>query len=126
MQPLSGKHLASLWLTFALLAACQAGTLAGPDSTKINPQVSAAAQALARGTSTSARSDAQGRLQVYVYVTDLTPDTLGKLAQAGLADPQSNPGVNVVQGWIAPRDLGTLAALDCVTSITLPRYATPR
>lgn len=127
MHSFPGKYLASLGLSLGLLAACQAATAPGEEpSSKIAPQVTLAAQALLRGAPTSARADAQGRLQVYVYVTDLSPDSLERLGHAGLVAPQSNPEMDLVQGWIAPRDLGTLAALDCVKNITLPRYGLPR
>lgn len=125
MRRIPRKSLASLCMSLGLLAACQTGTTP-VDPSKINPKVMAAAQALIQGASTSARTDAQGRLQVYVYVTDFTSGTLGRLEQAGLADIQSSPEMALVQGWIAPSDLNTLAALDCVKAITLPRYASPR
>ena len=128
MHRLPQKYLASLCVSLSILAACQAATLpTDPPSSKITPQLALAAQAVMQGAATSARTDAQGRLQVYVYVTDLSPDTLVKLGRAGLAEPQSNPEMGgLVQGWAAPRDLGPLAALDCVKTITLPRYASPR
>lgn len=127
MHRFPGMYLASLCLTFGLLAACQADTPpADSTSAKIAPQVTLAAQAVLRATLTSARTDAQGRLQVYVYVTDLTPGTLDRLGRTGLVDSRSSSEMGVVQGWIAPRDLGRLAALDCVKTITLPRYTSPR
>ena len=95
-------------------------------SAKINPQVATAAKALEEGTATTAHTDAQGRLQVYVYVTDTTPKTLERLGQAGLAGPQASAEMGVVQGWVAPQDLDGLAGLPCVKTITLPRYASPR
>ena len=125
MHRVPGILLVSLCLSFGFLAACQASTMPANQS-KINPQVTAAARALTQGASTSARTDAQGRLQIYVYVTDLTSITLGRLSQAGLADARPSPEMGLVQGWIAPSDLGALAALDCVKAITLPRYAAPR
>jgi len=128
MRASLGQSLASLCLCFGSLTACQAGTAPGATeaSAKIAPQLAAAAQALAQGTTSLAHTDAQGRLQVYVYVSDTTPDTLGKLDQAGLAEPQVSTEMGLVQGWIAPRDLDALAALSCVKRISLPRYASPR
>ena len=124
MRRIPRKLLTSLCISLGLLAACQTSTTPlGPS--KINPKALAAAQALIQGASTSARTDAQGRLQVYVYVSEFTSSTLGSLNQAGLADIQSSPEMGLVQGWIAPSDLNALAALDCVKAITLPRYASP-
>jgi hypothetical protein len=125
MLPLPGKILASLCLGLGLLAACQAEP-AQPASAKIDPQVSAAAQALSHGGSTRARTDAQGRLLVYIYVTDTGADTLRRLAAAGLIGAQTNQETTIVQGWIAPAALKPLAGLSCVKVITLPRYAVPR
>ena len=128
MRAFSGITLASLCLSLGLLAACQAGTISATDSPspKIDPQVVAAAQALVRGEPTPAHTDAQGRLQVYIYVTDNTSDVLAKLDRAGLVNAIASTEMRVVQGWIAPKDLAGLAALPCVEKITFPRYATPR
>lgn len=95
-------------------------------SAKINPQLATAAKALAQGNPTTAHTDAQGRLQVYVYVTDTMPETLDRLSQAGLAGPQASAEMGLVQGWVAPQDLDGLAALPCVKTISFPRYASPR
>ena len=126
MRTSSGKYLASLCLS--LLTACQGGT--APASTspspKISPQLEAAVESLAHDATTSAHTDPQGRLQVYVYVTDTGSDTLGKLTQAGLVSGQASPEMGVVQGWIAPQDLDAVAALSCVKTVTLPLYASPR
>lgn len=129
MHSFPAKYLASLGLSLGLLAAaCQAATapVSPLPPAKIAPPVTLAAQALLRGAPSSAHTDAQGRLQVYVYVTELSLDCLDKLGHAGLVEPQSNPEMSLVQGWIAPRDLGPVAALDCVKEITLPRYGSPR
>ena len=127
MHSFPGKYLANLCLSLGLLAACQAGTVTmAPFSFKINPQVTVAAQALKHGETTSARTDAQGRLQVYVYVTELTSDTVSRVERAGLMGIEDSPEMNLVQGWVAPSDLDALAALSCVKTITLPRYTTSR
>ncbi|HEY1992597.1 MAG TPA: hypothetical protein VGH71_09060 [Gammaproteobacteria bacterium] len=127
MHRFPGKYLTGFGLSLGLLAACQAGTApADQPSAKISPQLMQAAHAVMQGSPTSAHTDAQGRLQVYVYVTDLSPDTLAKLDRSGLVEPQGNPQMSVVQGWIPPRDLDALAALDCVKNVTLPRYVSPR
>ena len=127
MSRIPGTYLASLYLSLGMFSGCQTG--AGPGeapASKLNPQLVAAAQAVQQGASSSAHTDAQGRMQVYVYVTDLGAETLGKLTQAGLVDPQSTPEMALVQGWIAPDKLDALAALACVKTVTLPRYAKPR
>lgn len=79
-----------------------------------------------QGATTHAETDAHGRLRVYVYVTDTQADTLSKLDHAGLMGAETSAEMGVVQGWIAARDLDRLAALPCVETITLPRYASPR
>lgn len=95
---------------------------------KISPTVAAAKQALEKGDTLppGARADALGRLQVYVYVTDTSADTLTRLTQAGLAGMTSSADLGLVQGWIATHDLTTLAGLSCVKVVTLPRYALSR
>lgn len=70
-----------------------------------------------------ARSDPDGRLEIYVYVTDTSTDSLAALTARGLKNTIPSPSMGVVQGWIAPQDVSALAALDVVTRITLPQYA---
>jgi hypothetical protein len=98
----------------------------GGDKTKIDLQLAAAATALTQGTPTPARADAQGRLLIYVYVTDMTTATHDNVAGAGLVDTRPSIETAVIQGWAAPKDLLRLAALSCVRRLSLPRYASPR
>jgi len=120
-----------VWLT---LAACVDAGAAGqaPSSTptdKISPSVALAAHKLIQGLPLDglpARSDAKGNLEVYVYVTGLTPENLAALAAKGLMGSVPSPGMGVVQGWVKPVDLAALSALPCVSRITLPRYALTR
>lgn len=133
MHTTSGKLLICLYAASLALAGCMAAgtassTAAPSGQAKITPPVTAAAQALQKGEvlPPGSRADAQGRLQVYVYVTDTSAATLSRLAQAGLAGGSDAAGMGLVQGWIAPDALTALAGLDCVTNITLPRYAVPR
>lgn len=93
---------------------------------KLAPAVSAALARLQAGRALdgrTARSDAAGRLQVYVYVTDTSPDVVAHLTALGLGDPEPVPSMGLVQGWMAPKDLGALMASPLVIRITLPRYA---
>jgi hypothetical protein len=132
MHATSGKLLVCLYLTSGLLLACSAAGTASPTAeasqAKISPAVAAATQELEKGAplDRGARADAQGRLQVYVYVTDSSPDTLARLTQAGLTGMSSSADMGLAQGWIAANDLTALAELPCVKTITLPRYAVPR
>jgi hypothetical protein len=133
MHATSGKLLVCLYLTSGLLLACSAAGTAAPaadqaSQAKISPAVAAATQELETGSplDRGARADAQGRLQVYVYVTDASSGTLTRLTQAGLTDMSGSADMGLVQGWIATHDLAALAGLPCVKNITLPRYAVPR
>jgi len=95
---------------------------------KIAPVLKVVARQLAAGRSPSdfthgpVRTDSQGRLQVYVYISSLSPDNLAILAKQGLADAMSSPALHLVQGWVKPQDLDGLADLPFVTRITPPRY----
>lgn len=133
MHATSGKLLVCLYAASLTLAGCTSAqtpsSAAAPTTqAKITPPVETAVQALQKGEALppGARTDAQGRLQVFVYVTDTTAATLARLTQAGLMGTSSSAEMGVVQGWIAPDSLTPLAALDCVRNITLPRYAVPR
>ena len=116
---------ALLWLS---LAACGSGT-AMQAADKIAPAVTAAAEKLEAGTpldSRQARSDGDGRLEVYVYVTSSVPENMDALAARGLKGGTVNAAMGLAQGWAYPHDLDALAALPYVTRITLPQYAVPR
>lgn len=131
----TGKSIAAtsgicILALFCLLAvACSdsrsqpAGTTAGG---KLAPMVSTALAQLQAGRALderTARSDAAGRLQVYVYVTDTSPEGVAQLTALGLGDPEPVPSMGLIQGWIAPKDVGALVASSVVIRITLPTYA---
>lgn len=121
------RFAACLALAAALVTGCQsdAATPAG-GAQKIAPDVTAALSQLEAGRALdphAARSDAAGRLEVYVYVTDVAAMTVQSLAASGLEDAVASPPLGLVQGWIAPKDIATLAASPLVIRITLPRYA---
>ena len=121
------RFMACIALALALLAGCQ-GTVATPPTLdqKIATEVTAALSQLKTGQALDpqhARSDAKGRLEIYVYVTEVSETTVQVLAAAGLKRPTASP-MGLVQGWIAPGDLGALTSLPVVVRITLPRYAT--
>lgn len=121
------------------LAACahgnpaQLSTTANTEvSSKISPLLANADQQLIVGSSPSdftrgpVRADAQGRLQVYVYISSLSPDNVATLVNHGLEDPLPSQALHLVQGWVKPQDLKRLASLAFVTRITPPHYAQPR
>ena len=128
MHTTSGKLLVCLYAASGALVGCAASAADPASQAKISAPVAEAAQELEKGETLSpaARADAQGRLQVYVYVTDSSSTTLAQLTQAGLVGTTSSPDMGLVQGWIATHDLAALARLSCVKSITLPRYAVTR
>lgn len=131
----TGKSIAAvpgsciLALLCLLAVACSdsrsqpAGTTAGG---KLAPAVSTALTQLQIGhplDGRTARSDTAGRLQVYVYVTDTSPEGVAQLTALGLGDPEPVPSMGLIQGWIAPKDVGALVASSVVIRITLPTYA---
>lgn len=127
---IAGLALAALWL-----AACSAtppvmSTHDLSASAKISPVLMQAAQQLQGGGGLPAngpvRSDAQGRIQVYVYVSSTTAEVTAALGTRGLQDQVVNPALHVVQGWVLPQNLEAIAVLPFVTRITSPHYAQPR
>lgn len=128
MYPVTRRFASGLALATILMAGCQAtvATASGDSSPKIAPAVAAALSRLETGLPLDpheARSDADGRLQVYVYVTDISAGSVQALAASGLKDAMPSPPLGLVQGWIAPKDVSALVALPVVVRITLPRYA---
>ena len=129
LHPRAGELKACTLVLAILVSAC---TQAAPDMTpavasdKIAASVTRAISQLEAGLALDphqARKDAEGRLEVYVYVTDISADSLAALTAAGLRNAVPSPSMDLVQGWIAPRDVSALAALDVVSRITLPQYA---
>ena len=127
---LAGLALAALWL-----AACTAApaVMSAHDtgvSAKISPVLMQAVRQLQRGASLPAngpvRSDAQGRIQVYIHVNDTSAAALTALAGHGLQDTVVSPEMHLIQGWASPSDLAKLAALPFVIRITPPAYGKPR
>lgn len=127
--------VANLALMMLGVAACsgapQTQTAAGAaGSGKIAPVLLSAVQQLQGGANLESngpvRSDAKGRIQIYVHVTNTSSETVTVLTSDGLQDTEVSPEMNIVQGWIAPSDLVNLAALPFVTRITPPQYARPR
>ncbi|MDE2024685.1 MAG: hypothetical protein KGL00_09550 [Gammaproteobacteria bacterium] len=127
---IAGLALSALWF-----AACSATppvmtVYDASASAKISPVLLHAAQQLQRGDSLPAngpvRSDARGRIQVYVHVSDTSTAAVTVLAGHGLQDTVVSPEMHIVQGWLSASDLVKLAALPFVTYITPPNYAKPR
>lgn len=113
------------------MSACAAGPAAADASAsgKIAPAVTTAVSRLETGQPLdghTARSDPQGRLEVYVHMTDMSAHALEALATQGLKHMTASPAMGLVQGWIAPQDVSALAALSVVIRITLPQYANHR
>ena len=111
------------------LAACMGQGRTQADDGKIAGAVSAAAARLEAGQPLDghlARSDAQGRLEVYVYLTGAPEEPAPALSASGLEGITFNRDMGIAQGWIGPADLKALAALPMVRRITLPQYAQPR
>jgi len=129
LSPAFGRPLyyaaALLWLS---LVGCGGGT-ATQTADKIAPAVTAAAVKLEAGTpldGRQARSDGDGRLEVYVYLTSTATEHVDALAARGLKGGAVSAAMGLVQGWAYPHDLEGLADLPYVTRITLPQYAIPR
>lgn len=113
-------------------ASHQADASAAAVAAKIAPSLTSAAAQLESGMNPSTfahgavRADAEGRLQVYVYVNQLTPDVLTELVTNGLEEAASSPALRLAQGWVDPRNLYGLAILSFVIRITPPQYARVR
>ena len=99
---------------------------------KISPQLVAVAQQLEAGVDPArfargpVRADAKGRIQVYVHVTQVTGDEVQRLTASGLEGVLPCPAMGIVQGWVRPQNLDTLAGLPFVTAITPPAYGYPQ
>lgn len=119
--------MACLGLALVLLAGCQSTAATPSDpARKIAPEVTAALSRLESGQALDpqhARNDGDGRLQVCIYVTDLSAAGVQKLEASGLKQAEPSPPLGLVQGWVAPADIAKLAALDVVIRISLPHYA---
>lgn len=132
---LSLRICAALALAGMLAAGCVSSgpapaTIDAAAAAKIAPVLQAAARQLQNGTALPAhgpvRSDAQGRIQIYIYVSNTSSDTVTALVSNGLQETLVSPELKVVQGWAKPQDLTRLAELPVVVRIAPPQYARPR
>lgn len=136
-MPLTQKWLPPVLLLLGLgLGGCAqkiAQTNANPENTvaKIAPALATVAEKLEAGADPQSyaqgmvRADAQGRLQVYVHLNEITPDELAALKAHGLVNIVPSPALHVVQGWVKPEDIVGLAGLPFVIRITPPSYGHP-
>ena len=98
----------------------------------IAPELRDAAEALRQGASPSryargrVRADAAGRLQVYVHAALVTDALVQALQRAGLRQTSAVVTLGVVQGWVAPANLESLARVPGVSAVTPPTYAVTR
>jgi hypothetical protein len=71
-----------------------------------------------------ARFDAQGRVEADVHYNCSSAAPTAVLASAGLSVSRTTklPPLCVVEGWLAPASLPTLAALEDVTHVRIPSY----
>ncbi|HEY4969412.1 MAG TPA: S8 family serine peptidase, partial [Steroidobacteraceae bacterium] len=88
-------------------------------------QKSAARSPVARETSSTARFDGAGRVQIDVRFNCTSAAPTHALAAAGLAIGAvvRVPPLCAVEGWLQTSDLPTLAAASAVHSIDLPTYS---
>lgn len=103
-----------------------------PAIATIAPELRVAAAALRQGASPSryargrVRADAAGRLQVYVHAAAITDALVEALQRAGLRQTSAVVTFGVVQGWVAPANLESLARVPGVSAVTPPIYAVSR
>lgn len=109
----------------------QTGDNTANTAAKIAPSLAAVAAKLEAGADPQSyargmvRADAQGRLQVYVHMNEITADKLAALKEHGLLNIVPSPALHVVQGWVKPEDIVGLAGLPFVIRITPPSYGHP-
>jgi hypothetical protein len=82
--------------------------------------------AMRQATGQRAQLDRDGQVQVYVHLQRGLEPLGAALSAAGLKIEIANEKHGIVQGWIAPEALTTVAALPVVRRVTLPDYALPR
>jgi subtilisin family serine protease len=83
----------------------------------------AVGEAASRFSSDMLRVDGTGRIQVYVFVTEASEQTLDSLRRHGLDVEIVNSDFAVIQGWVPVTNLEALAAEPVVLNIRPPSYA---
>jgi hypothetical protein len=83
----------------------------------------ATADAATRFSADTLKVDGTGRVQVYVFVTEVSEQTLDSLRRHGLDIEIVNADFAVVQGWIPVTNLEALAAEPVVVKIRPPSYS---
>lgn len=83
-----------------------------------------AAAPLTESLSGFARFDQQGRVQVYITLSQVNESTLNALRDVGVEIDIYDASQRLVQGWIAPLHVQAVADLPSVTFVDLPNYGT--
>ncbi len=74
----------------------------------------------------SLRVSNNGRIQVYVHVTETGAGIRAALANRGLVEDRASASLGIIQGWVSEAALDRIARLEAVSRITEPSYGRPR
>ncbi len=104
-------------------------------SRKVHPSISAVAAAVQARRSTEATPDGlkklstklvrvndAGEIQVYVILTEWSPDHVAQLEARGLRVESTVPKRRLIQGWVPSHAVDDLAALEAVKEVRPPSY----
>jgi hypothetical protein len=101
----------------AAAAALQRGQ---PNGLDLPSQLPADLKSLVQGN--MMKINGAGEVQVYVKVAAADATLLETLATAGLTVERVSDDLTLVQGWVSPNAMSTLAAVPAVESVRLPDY----
>src|SRR5580698_2959907 len=127
----NGRLLTAIVLSAGTASAAQSGWQAVVSSELLHiysqPRASVASAA-ATPTTSVARFDMQGRVQVDVHFDCAATAPMQQLAESGLhinASVRQGP-LCVIEGWVPPAALPTLASIAEVTRVNVPAYRLKR
>ena len=100
-------------------------TISGAASTiEVRRSTESTPAGLARLSTTLLRVNDVGEIQVYVVLTEWSPEHVVALEALGLRVEATVPNRRLIQGWVPSHALDDVAALDAVKEVKPPAYGT--
>ena len=63
-----------------------------------------------------------GKIQSYIYVTEVTEDVIQQLKKMGVEIDLANKPLKMIQGWVPSDQIQKISALPFIVKITPPTY----
>ncbi len=105
------------------LVAAEARSIAGPATDELASGITKAEILSSATVVDQVQFDESGNVEVYIHLASSDEAALQQVRDAVVRVEIENADHGIVQAWVTPQDLGTVASLGAVRRITPPDYA---